>query len=123
VIFGIEKPASKTLSTMSACPGSYGVSVSVPFSEIRDHDQDRVVHSLSRIPMAKDQPMWLIKKGDLILSTESKVATKHFTVNLPETGPGAIAIPIFAYYDDDIPERFCNSRNGGLMSFGYCYIL
>ena len=115
-IFGIEKPASNALSTMSACPRSYGVSVSASYSNIEHHSQDEVVDSLTKMAMAREQLMWLIKKGDLILSDQPKVVKRWFTMNFPENGPRRGIIPIYAYDDDDIPKRLGNSKNGKLNS-------
>jgi len=99
---------------MSACPQSYGVSVSASYSHIEHHSQDQVVDSLTKTAMAKEQLMWLIKKGDLILSDQPKVVRRWFTMNFPEQGPRRGMIPIYAYDDDDIPERLGNSKNGKL---------
>ena len=66
--------------------------------------------------MAKEQLMWLIKKGDLILSDQPKVVRRWFTMNFPENGPRRGTIPIYAYDDDDIPKRLGNSKNGKLNS-------
>ncbi|KAH0538333.1 hypothetical protein FGG08_005068 [Glutinoglossum americanum] len=110
-IFGIEKSTSKVLSAMSACPRSYGVSVSQSFSEIQHDDQDYFVDPLTKTPMAKEQLMWLIKKGDLILSDEPKVVKQWFTKIFSETGPREGKIPLYAYSEDDIPERTFDSQN------------
>ena len=109
VIFGIEKPV---LPTMSACPRSYGVSVSESFSEIHHGIRDRFVDLITEAPMAKEQLLWLIKKGDLILSDEPKVVTHIFNKSFTETELRAGTIPIYSYDDDDIPERFANSERG-----------
>ena len=73
--------------------------------------------------MAGEQLIWLIKKGDLILSDEPKVVKQQFTQNFPEMGLRKGKIPIYAYYDDDIPERFSDSQNGRLIFFGHCSML
>jgi hypothetical protein len=101
---------------MSACPRSYGVSVSAFYSNIEHHSQDQVVDSLTKTAMAKEQLMWLIKKGDLILSDQPTVVRRWFTMNFLEKGPKRGIIPIYVYDDDDIPERLGNSKNGKLNS-------
>jgi hypothetical protein len=99
---------------MSACPRSYGISVSASYSNIHHHSDDQVVDSLTKMAMAKDQLMWLIKKGDLILSDQPKEVKRWFTMNFLEKGPRSGTIPIYAYDDEDIPERLGNSKNGKL---------
>ena len=108
---------------MGACPRSYGVSVSESFSEIRHNDQDHFVDPLTKKSMAKEQLMWLIKKGDLILSDEPRVVKQSFTKNFSEMDLRKGTIPIYAYYDDDIPGRFANSQNGKLIFSGHCSML
>ncbi|KAH0558449.1 hypothetical protein GP486_004895 [Trichoglossum hirsutum] len=61
--------------------------------------------------MAREQLLWLIKKGDLILSNEPKVAQQRFTRNFYENGSRKGKIIIYAYDDDDIPERLYNSES------------
>ncbi|OXV10191.1 hypothetical protein Egran_02048, partial [Elaphomyces granulatus] len=106
VIFGIEKPV---LPTMSASSRSYGVSVSGSFSEIRHSVQDRFVHPIARVPMAMEL-LWLIKKGDLILSDGPKVVEQRFAKTFLETDTRTGTLPIYSYDDKDIPERFANSQ-------------
>ncbi|KAN0071918.1 hypothetical protein V8E54_009647 [Elaphomyces granulatus] len=103
VIFGIEKPV---LPTMSACSRSYGVSVSESFSETRHDIQDRIVDPITEAPMAKEQLLWLIKKGDLILSNKPKVhvVTEIFNKTFSKTEPRTGTIPIYSYDDHYPPE-------------------
>jgi hypothetical protein len=97
---------------MNACPRSYGVSVSESFSEIRHHPEDLVVDPITKTPIAKEQLMWLIKKGDLILSDKPEEIIQQFTKNFSETDQRKGEMRIYAYDDDDIPERFSISQNG-----------
>ncbi|KAN0071932.1 hypothetical protein V8E54_009661 [Elaphomyces granulatus] len=106
-IFGIEKPV---IPAMSASSRSYGVSVSESFSEIRHSVQDRFVHPIARVPMAQEQLLWLIKKGDLILSDGPKVIEQRFAKTFSETDPRTGTLPIYSYDDKDIPERLANSQ-------------
>ena len=108
---------------MNACPRSYGVSVSEPFSETRHRHQDLVVDPYTKAAMAKEQLMWLIKKGDLILSDDPKVVNQQFTKSFLETDLRKGQLPIYAYDNDDIPERSFNSQNGKLIFFGHCSML
>jgi hypothetical protein len=122
-IFGIEKSTSRDLSKMSACPRSYGVSVSESFSEIRHNNRDHFVDPLTKTPMAKEQLIWLVKKGDLILSDETRVVKEWLTVKFLETTERRGNIPIYAYDDEDIPERLSTAQNGRLIFSGHCSML
>jgi hypothetical protein len=104
---------------MSACSRSYGVSVSESFSDIRHNVKDRSVHPIARVPMAIEQLLWLIKKGDLILSNEPKVVKKFFTKTFSETEERIGTLPIYSYDDDDIPERLANAQCGKLIRYDH----
>jgi len=112
VIFGIEKLNSeKSLATMIPCPRSYGITVSKPFTAT-DHGQNELVMDpVTRRPMAKDQLMWFIKKGDVILSNEPRIVEQSFAKIFSENDLRRGEIPIYAYDDDDIPDRFAHSWN------------
>jgi hypothetical protein len=56
--------------------------------------------------MAKEQLLWLIKKGDLILSDEPKVVRQIFNKTFSKTEPRIGTIPIYSYDDHYPPERF-----------------
>jgi hypothetical protein len=114
-IFGIEKPV---LPAMSASSRNYGVSVSESFSEIRHSVQDRFVHPIARVEMV-EQLLWLIKKGDLILSHEPKVVKQRFAKTFSETDPRTGTLPIYSYDDKDIPDKLANSERGKLIPFDH----
>jgi hypothetical protein len=108
---------------VSACPRSFGVTVSEAFSDIQHNPGDATVDPLTRTHMAREQLLWLIKKGDLILSDKPKVVKQSFTINFPEMGQRKGQIPIYAYGDDNLPERCSNAQNGKLIFFGQCFML
>jgi len=119
VIFGIEKLIStKTLSTMIACPRSYGIIVNKSFTATENIDDDYVVDPLTGKPMAKEQLMWFFKKGDVILSNEPRAVKHSFHKIFSENDLRNGGVPIYAYDADDIPERFAHSRNGKLKFIG-----
>jgi hypothetical protein len=123
-IFGIEKSSSKALSTMDPSPLSYGISVNAPFSDVEGHNtQDRVVDELTNTAMAKEQLIWMINQGDLILSNKPKESKGTFSINFLETGPRTGTIPIYAYDQgdrDDRPDRLSISENGILIPAYQC---
>ena len=104
---------------MIACPRSYGITVSKPFTAI-DHSKNELsVDPVTGKPMAKDQLMWFIKKGDVILSNEPRIVEESFAKIFSENDLRRGEIPIYAYDDDDIPERFANARNGKFILIGH----
>jgi hypothetical protein len=96
------------------------VSVRVPFSNIDSDPRDRVTDPLLKMEMAEEQFRWLIRKGDLILSNEVKEASGPFERIFTATGPKTGSISIYAYDDDDLPDRYFNARNG---SFNHTFQL
>ena len=104
---------------MSACSRSYGVSVSESFSDIRHNVKDRSIHPIAKVPMAIEQLLWLIKKGDLILSDQPKVVKQFFTKSFSETEKMTGIIPIYSYDDDDMPERLANAQCGKLILYDH----
>lgn len=99
---------------MSACPRSYGISISEPFSEI-DHDyRDRIQDPHSKQDLAKDQLKWLIKKGDLILSDEKREASGPIEKAFPGSGSMSGSVTIYTYNEDDLPCRLDTAWYGKL---------
>jgi hypothetical protein len=117
-IFGIEKSANKSLSTMTACARSYGVTHDEPYSDVLHDKRDKVVDTITGIAFAKEQLKWLIIKGDLILSSDPKEARSTFNANFAEAGPKPSgSIPIWAYDGDNLPDRLANSESGSFIPF------
>jgi len=99
---------------MSACARSYGVCTRVPYSETVHDKRDLIEDTLTTTAMANDQLIWLIKKDDLILSSEPKEATAGFTQNFTENSAKAGTLLIYAYDGDrdSLPDRLGNSESG-----------
>lgn len=99
---------------MSACARSYGVCPRVAYSEIVHDKRDLIEDPLTTTAMANDQLIWLIKKDDLILSSEPKEITADFIQNFTETSARAGTLVIYAYDGDRdrLPDRLVNSESG-----------
>jgi len=110
-IFGIEKSSNKAISSMSACPRSYGISADIAFSEIVHDPEDRISDSLTKKDVVRDQLKWLIKKGDLILSDQMRAVSGTLKVDFKSTQLKRGSIPIYAYDDDDLPDSLNHARN------------
>ena len=57
------------------CRRNYGISVSQPFSASKHLETDAYVDAFDDKRKAKEQMVWLIRKGDAILSTQPKRAS------------------------------------------------
>ncbi|KAF2192229.1 hypothetical protein K469DRAFT_620267 [Zopfia rhizophila CBS 207.26] len=74
---GLE-PHSDSLISMRKCRRSYGIATSQPFSNFKHANEDEYDDPFDGTKKAKDQMLWLIKKGDALLSN----TPKHAEVNL-----------------------------------------
>jgi hypothetical protein len=102
---------------MDASIRFYGISVNTPFSIVANHADDHVKDPLTEYEMAKGQLIWMIKKGDLILSTRPKEVRGTFTINFAESEIKTGRIPIYSFDDeeDELPKRLHNMENGTLL--------
>lgn len=110
-IFGIEKSTNNAISSMSACPRSYGISADIAFSEIVHDPAERIRDETTMKDVARDQLKWLIKKGDLILSDQMRAVSSSLKIDFKASQPKRGTIPIFAYDDDDLPDSLTHARN------------
>jgi hypothetical protein len=112
VIHGIEKLDNKNLTIMRSCPRSYGIKLSQTYSGIRHNSQDTYKDSFTNRVMANAQMIWLIKKGDLLLSNTLKEAEEMVTFKFWEKDSRRFGICVYEYSDDDLPARFMIAREG-----------
>jgi len=110
VIHGIEKLDNKNLTIMKGCPRSYGIKLSEAYSGIRHNPSDSYTDSFTNRTMASAQMIWLIKKGDLLLSNRAKEAEEMVTFKFWEKDSRKFGLCIYEYSDDDLPARFINAR-------------
>jgi len=62
--------------------------------------------------MASAQMIWLIKKGDLLLSNTLKEAEEIVTFRFWEKEGRKFGLCVYEYPDDDLPTRFLTAREG-----------
>jgi hypothetical protein len=106
---GVEKDRNTNRTTMTTCERNYGLRLATAYSLV-DHDRDDLfVDPYTKIPMALGQMRWLFRKGDVILSNQSREEHQTFVVQFKEHGTKSGEIPIYTYPDEDVPER---SENG-----------
>jgi hypothetical protein len=112
VIHGIEKLDNKNLTIMKGCPRSYGIKLSQTYSGTRHNSSDCYTDSFTNRTMANAQMIWLIRKGDLLLSNQPKVAEQMVTFRFWERDSRKFRLCIYEYSDDDLPARFLTAREG-----------
>jgi hypothetical protein len=120
---GIEK-ADKTLKTMDFCPKSWGLMVTQEYTSSRHGSEyNTFTDSITNKKLADGKMVWLIKKGDLVLSDDPKVGTHRFTWSFKAHDTRNFHLPIYEYSKDDIPDKFANSASGKptkALSSTYC---
>lgn len=112
VIHGIEKLDNKNLTTMKGCPRSYGIKLSQSYTGTRHNPSDCYTDSFTKRTMASAQMIWLIKKGDLLLSNQPKVAEEMVTFKFWEKDSKRFGLCVYEYADHDLPDRFVTAREG-----------
>jgi hypothetical protein len=95
---------------MKDCPRSYGIMLQT-YSATR-HSRRYYLDAFTDKTVAKGQLVWLIRKGDLLLSNKRKEAEQMFAFDFWETDNRNLRLCIYEYSDDDLPTRFQNSREG-----------
>jgi hypothetical protein len=117
VICGIEKQNDfqSQFVTMEECQRSYGLAVSEEYSAIKHLEPKDVAPSkLSQTYMAEEQMLWLIRKGDVLLSDlPREVSTPvalQFDINDVHLRRGKM--PIYGSSDERAPNRYRGARRG-----------
>lgn len=113
VIYGVEISRQKNLRLMSMSQKSYAIVVDEPATYMAN-EEDVYTHSLTTMKLARQQFAWLVRKGDLILSDEPKMAEKEFTRTFVASDSRRFDFPVYVYpdEDDDVPERWVNGQHG-----------
>ncbi|KAF2473069.1 actin-like ATPase domain-containing protein [Lindgomyces ingoldianus] len=110
VLCGIEKSDTQNLLHASSCRHHYGISVNQPFSAAYFSESDRVVSPENNIAYAQAQMIWMLKKGDLVLSNKPRAAEQSLTVSFSKTDDRKGKVTIYRYSEKDPPERLGNGR-------------
>jgi len=64
--------------------------------------------------MAQGQLLWLLNKGDVVLSNKPYKAVQDITVSFTKTEKRQGTVTIYRYSDDDRPTRFHIAKEGML---------
>jgi hypothetical protein len=112
VICGIEKETTKNLVKATSCRHNYGIRVAEVFSDTYHDPRDEVTNEISGMKMAEGQLLWLLNKGDVVLSSKPYKAEQDITVAFKRTDERSGQITIYRFSDDDDerPMHFRNSK-------------
>lgn len=112
VICGIEKNTTQNLIKATPCRHSYGVSVSLLYSDVYHSQRDRVVDDVTKLSLASEQLLWLLNKGDLVRSNAPLKGEQEITISFNKIEPRKGTVTIYMYSDDTFrPESLRNSRD------------
>lgn len=90
---------------MLKCAKSYGISISQPFSAyLHSAESNSYSDPFDNKRKAKEQVVWLVKKGDLILSNEPKNASTTFCRRFGVRDPKVFITNLVTYTADDAPN-------------------
>jgi hypothetical protein len=112
VIYGIEKANHDNVTFMTTCPKSYGIVLNEGYSRYKNDRRDQYTDVLTNHVMAHRQLVWLIRRGDLLLSDAKKETEKEFILPFQKTDDLKFKLPIYEYPDDDLPDRFETGEEG-----------
>lgn len=112
VVCGVEKASISNLRRTNACRHSYAVCLDEMFSRMHHSEQD--VAQLNGRNVAASQLLWLLNKGDLILSDRSCIVEKEFDLRLGKLRQDTMKVEIYRNTSDEKerPTRFRNARDG-----------
>jgi len=104
---GVEADARNVIY-MRKCRRHYGVSVSEPFSSFKHSEADAYIDPFDREKKAREQMIWLIKKGDAILSNEPKQASINLCRKFGRKDPRIFKTYLVSSGDDNAPQRLAD---------------
>ncbi|KAJ8111356.1 hypothetical protein OPT61_g6033 [Boeremia exigua] len=111
VVCGVEKASISNLRRTNACRYSYAVCLDEVFSRMHHSEQD--VALLNGRNVAASQLIWMLKKGDLILSDQVCKREKEFDLRLGKLRQDSIKVEVYRNSSDDKerPTLFRNARD------------
>jgi hypothetical protein len=106
---------------MIECPKSYGITMSQPYSAYLHDRADAYRDPFDSQYKARDQMVWLIKKGDVLLSNQPKTAVSKFCRRFSTNDPKIFSTSLVAYdgtVDGNDPQqrkqRYANIPSGNI---------
>ena len=114
VVSGIEKRGNKSLRHTNSCRNSYAVCLDEIYATSHHSRQDAI--RIGGTTFAQSQLMWLLNKGDLILSDKPSKVEKTFDLRLSKPRRDMLKLPIWQNLSDEHerPTRFQDASDGKL---------
>ena len=97
---------------MRRCRRNYGLSVSEPFSSFKHSEKDAYIDEFDGEKKAKEQMVWLIKKGDAIMSNQPKHASISLCRKFGRSDPRIFRTYLVSSDDVGAPQRFADIPEG-----------
>lgn len=97
---------------LSLCPRHWGLSVSQPFSPFMHSQRDAYNDPFDGQKKAKDQMVWLIKKGDAIMSDQPTVASTNICRKFGRRDPRVFKTLLVSSADKNTQQRFADVPRG-----------
>ncbi|KAH0552831.1 hypothetical protein GP486_006967 [Trichoglossum hirsutum] len=105
IIRGLEKDRNNSIK-IHRCRRSYGISVSQPWSSFKHSLEDEYDDPFDGEKKAKNQMVWLIKKGDAILSSQPKHASIRLCRRFGVKDPRVFRTSLVVSDEDEAPQRY-----------------
>lgn len=114
VLYGIEKANYKDVVTMETCTRTYGIKMNQTMRIYKYDETDVIRDPVTNAVTAQDQMIWLIRKGDLLLSDSAKETEQRIVYHFTDNSARAFQLPIYEYPNDDDmePGRFRDAQHG-----------
>jgi len=114
VMYGIEKANYDNVVTTSACLRSYGIVLNSRMGIYKYDKTDVTQDSLINKFVGQNQMIWLVRRGDLLLSDTHKETGQWIVYHFTNTSERKFKLPIYEYPSDDEmePERFQAAQHG-----------
>jgi hypothetical protein len=113
-LHGIEKSTLNGCIRTERSLSDYGVTQDkVEFPGLGTQHQ-QYVDSTTGKRMSKDQMLWIVKRGDLILPHSRQGAEAFLTFNFRDIDEKVVTIPVYKYLEDDdlLPVQLQGARYG-----------
>lgn len=107
---------SNRLVYVRKCEKHYGLSVSQPFSRSTHSEADAYHDPFDGQKKAKEQIVWLVKKGDAIFSNEPKRASTSLSRKFGRKDLRMFKTFVVISDDDEAPQRFADIPPGAASS-------
>ncbi|KAF2127870.1 hypothetical protein P153DRAFT_432314 [Dothidotthia symphoricarpi CBS 119687] len=111
VVCGIEKKGTQNLKRTNSCRHSYAICMDELFNKVHHLDED--AFQRNGTAQARSQLIWLLNKGDLILSDGPRRVEKDIDLKLTKFRQDTLKVPIFrnSSNEEERPTRFGNAQD------------